>query len=89
MLPKNISKWLEPKVWGAKDPIYCSAVFIGLSSGHEERGGSLIFFCLLGDQKRNEEPKIEIVNLFHYTPIITTRLGKSVCAGTIEPKVCH
>lgn len=63
VMPSNIYKWLEPKAWGARDPIYCSVVFIGLNSGCKERRESLTF-SVIQSQKRKEEVKIEIVIYF-------------------------
>lgn len=63
MLPKNIYKWLEPEAWDARDPIYCSAVFIDFSSGYKKRGESLTF-SLLRAQKRKKKPKIKIFIYF-------------------------
>lgn len=69
--PKN--GW-EPEAWHARDPTYCSASFIDLSSGHKRQGGSLNFTLLRG-QKKKEELKIEIVLCFTIHLLITPGLG--------------
>lgn len=87
-MPSNIYKWLEPKAWGARDPIYCSVVFIGLSSGCKERGESLTFFLIRG-QKRKEELKIKIVIHFFIHLLFPPGLRNLFVQRIIEPKVCH
>lgn len=64
----------EPEAWHARDPTYCSASFIDLSSGHKRQGGSLNFTLLRG-QKKKEELKIEIVLCFTIHLLITPGLG--------------
>lgn len=74
----------EPEAWGARDPRYCPAPLQGLVLAIR-RERRILDFVSAENSEWKEALSQKQLAYTPYKPVMTTRLGKLVCAEDIEP----